>query len=123
MFTRQAEAATGEQMRARITMRCFTSPAVYPELRAASGTACRRDGYLTTANGRRIAKIASVYLPGRIPMPAIRLLGRTATPLGTALAPYGVQREELDPIDGWTRGLLWLPSCDQPVAMAWEYSL
>jgi chorismate-pyruvate lyase len=121
LFTRQAEQAAGGPLTTRIDARTVADPADYPELAADGATALRRDGHLVTASGRPVAAVTSVFLPGRLPSTAVRLLARTATPLGAALEPYGVRREELSPEGPRTRGLLWLAG--QPVALAWELAL
>lgn len=121
LFTRRAAQAAGEPLTARIDARTVADAADYPELRADGGTALRRDGHLVTASGLPVAAVTSVYLPGRIPSGCCRLLARTTTPLGAALEPYGVRREELSPDGQRTRGLLWL--ADLPVALAWELAL
>jgi hypothetical protein len=121
LFTSRASVAAGEPLTAVIESRAVADPARYPELCAAGYTAFRRDGRLVTASGKPVAAVSSVYLPGLLPAGTARLLARTATPLGLALEPYGVEREELSPDGPRTRGLLWLRG--RPVAMAWELAL
>jgi hypothetical protein len=118
LFTDRAATATGEPLHAVLASRIVVDTADYPELQADVPCALRRDGHLVTPTGEPVAKIASVYLPARIPPAAARALITTQTPLGAALAPYGVRREELPEQDGQTRGILWLGS--RPVALAWE---
>jgi chorismate-pyruvate lyase len=121
LFTSRAAAAAGEPLTAVIDSRTVADPARYPELCADGYTAFRRDGHLVTASGRPVAAVSSVYLPGRLPADTARLLARTCVPLGTALEPYGVEREELAPDGPRTRGLLRLHG--RPVALAWELAL
>jgi hypothetical protein len=124
LFTRRAANASGEPLTAVIDVRTVADPADYPELQASGLTACRRDGHLVTAGSHQaVAAVSSVYLPARIPPAAGRLLARTATPLGLALEPFGVWREELRATTGCTRGRLWLPGPDRVVAVAWEMAL
>jgi hypothetical protein len=123
LYTARASAACGEDLHAVITARTVADDGCFPELRACGMTVLQRAGQLVTATGRAVSAVRSAYVPGRIPMPAHRLLGCTATPLGLALEPYGAQRDELEPSGGWTRGLLYLPGCPEPVAMAWELAL
>lgn len=123
LYTQRAALAAGEELHAVVCARTAADPASYPELRARGITALRREGQLAGESGRVVAMVASVYLPGRVPVYACRLLARTAVPLGSALEPYGAWRDELEPSGGWTRGLLYLPGCPAPVAMAWELAL
>lgn len=122
LYTDRAAQRAGEDVTAVITVRRVTDAGAFPELRpglASARTACRRDGHLVSVStGRPVAAVTSVYFPDVIPPDAARLLAETGTPLGRALAPYGVERRELPPQDGRTRALLWLP-----VAMAWELAL
>jgi hypothetical protein len=123
LYTARASAACGEELHAVITSRTAADPGRFPELQAHGATALQRAGWLVSESDRIIASVRSVYLPGRIPVTARRVLARTAIPLGTALEPYGVHREELSPDGRWTRGLLYLPGRAEPVAMAWELAL
>lgn len=124
LFTHHAAAEAGEPLRAVIAARTAVDASRYPELRA-RGFACKREGHLVTASGRRVAAVSSVYLRDRIPPEAAWLLARTSTPLGLVLEPYGAWRENLAPAGERTRGLLKLPAPggDMPVAMAWELAL
>lgn len=121
LYTVRAAAACGEELHAVITSRAVADSACYPELQAGGATVLQRAGQLVTASGRAVSAVRSAYVLGRVPLPAHRLLGCTAVPLGLALEPYGAEREELEPSGGWTRGLLWLGRL--PAAMAWELAL
>lgn len=125
LFTHRAAQEAGEPLRAVVGARTVAVARDYPELDAGDATALRRDGHLVTASGRRVAAVSSVYLPGRMPPEAAWLLARTSVPLGLALEPYGVHRDELEPQGERTRGLLRLPvpGGDVPVALAWELAL
>jgi hypothetical protein len=123
LYTGRAEAACGEKLHAVITGRSVVGPGRHPELKANGATILQRAGQLVTASGRAVSAVRSAYVLGRVPMPAHRLLGCTAVPLGTALEAFGAWRDELEPSGGWTRGLLYLPGCPEPVAMAWELAL
>jgi hypothetical protein len=123
LYTARASAACGEPLHAVIASRGVADPRRCPELRARGETVLSRAGQLVSESGRPVAAVASAYVLGRVPMPSRRLLARTTVPLGTALEPYGAWRDELEPSGGWTRGLLYLPGCAAPVAMAWELAL
>jgi len=123
LYTVRASAACGEELHAVITARTVAASGKYPELRAAGASVLERAGQLVSRSGRVFAAVRSAYVLGRVPIRAHRLLGCTAVPLGLALEPYGAWRDELDPDGAWTRGLLYLPSCPEPVAMARELAL
>jgi hypothetical protein len=123
LYTARASAACGEELHAVITSRTVADPGEYPELRAHGETVLQRIGWLVSESGHTLASVRSAYVPGRVPMGACRLLGCTSVPLGTALEPYGAERADLEPDGKWTRGLLYLPGCAEPVAMAWELAL
>jgi chorismate-pyruvate lyase len=123
LYTARAEAAAREAVHVVITARTAASPEECQQLQADDMTVLRRDGELVTAGGRVVAVVTSWYAPGRMPMPAARLLARTAVPLGQALEAFGGWRDELEPQAGRTRGLLWLPGGTLPAAMARELAL
>jgi hypothetical protein len=125
LFTDWVTALTGEDVTAQVTS--STVPAGhYPELQpqlSGEHTATRREGLLVTGTGRPVARVSSVYLPGRMPPAAAGLL-KAGIPLGRALAP-AVRREPLPPAGGNSRGLLWIPgpAGEWPVAVATELLL
>jgi hypothetical protein len=123
LYTVRASAAAGEELHAVITARTVAGPDCCPELQAGGAAVLQRSGCLVGASGRAVSAVRSAYVLGRVPMPAHRLLGCTTVPLGLALEPYGAERDDLEPSGGWTRGLLYLPGCTAPVAMAWERAL
>jgi hypothetical protein len=102
-FTALAEKLAGCPVEAEITARfgetCLTSYERKMLLASLAGaeTACWRSGFLRMEDGRRIADIQSLYLPGRIPDAEVRdLLAHTGIPLGKALERYeDLHREQL----------------------------
>lgn len=117
LFTARAEAAAGAPLHMAVTARTVASDPA-PELDAGGLTVLRREGHLVTPGGRKVADVASEFVPGRLRPSAVRLLATTSVPLGTVLEPFGAEREELAPQDGRTRGLLRIGG--EPVAVAWE---
>jgi hypothetical protein len=82
----------------------------------------RRAGLLRTPGGVEVARVTSVFLPGRLSSMACLRLRTTSIPLSRVLEPYGVRREHLASAGARSMARLLLPSAAGlvPVAIARE---
>lgn len=138
LFTDLAKELTGEEITARVISRSPRSPLTAAEHRHLETwrdglmAGSRREAWLMTSSGRKIARVSSVYLPGRIPDRSVTdALACTDVPLGRALYALGVLRDPLgaETLRGTdyvlrSSGRLLLPGPDGlPVALAEEMVL
>lgn len=105
LFSDLAARVTGEEIVFAAQARSGASDltaAEHKALRAGrESQGLRRLGELRTASGRLVARVASVYLPSRIPdLAVLHALWETDVPLGVALRPFGATRESLEAAAG-----------------------